>query len=44
LVSYESLERALLDSVPKPTHELNRSALKLGAKLAQQALENRSKG
>ena len=44
LVSAESLEKALLESVPKATHELNRSALKLGAKLAQEAMENRSKG
>ena len=43
LVSGESLEKALLESVPKPTHELNRSALKLGSKLAQEAIENRSK-
>ena len=44
IVSYESLERALLDSVPKPTHELNKSALRLGAKLAHESIENRSKG
>jgi len=43
LVSPESLEKALLDSVPKPTHDLNKAALKLGARLAQEALENRSK-
>jgi len=44
IVSSESLEKALLESVPKPTHELNRSALKLGSRLAQEAAENRSKG
>ncbi len=44
IVSLESLERALLESVPKPTHDLNRSALKLGAKLASEAVEKRSKG
>ncbi|HJX04200.1 MAG TPA: 2-oxoacid:acceptor oxidoreductase family protein [Thermoplasmata archaeon] len=43
LVSHESLEKALLESVPKPTHELNKSALKLGYKLALEAIENRSK-
>ncbi len=43
IVSYDSLEKALLESVPKPTHELNKSALKLGAKLAQEAIESRSK-
>ena len=43
LVSYEALERALLESVPKPTHELNKSALRLGSRLAQEAVENRSK-
>ena len=43
LVSHESLEKALLESVPKPTHELNKSALRLGSKLAKEALEKRSK-
>jgi len=43
LVSYEALEKALLESVPKPTHELNKSALALGSRLAQEAVENRSK-
>ncbi len=44
LVGKEALEKALLESVPKPTHELNRSALKLGERLAKEAIANRSKG
>jgi 2-oxoglutarate ferredoxin oxidoreductase subunit gamma len=43
LVSHEALERALLDSLPKPTHDLNRSALATGAKLGQEALTVKSK-
>ena len=44
LVSHDSLEKALLESVPKATYELNKSALRLGAKLAKEAIDNRSKG
>jgi 2-oxoglutarate ferredoxin oxidoreductase subunit gamma len=44
LVSREALERALLESVPKPTHGLNKSALKLGERLAHEAVADRSKG
>jgi len=44
LVSYEALERALLESVPKPTHDLNKSALSVGVKLGRQAVEERGKG
>ncbi len=44
LVSIEALEKALLESVPKPTHELNKSALRLGGKLANDAAAKRSKG
>jgi len=44
LVSLDALEKALLESVPKPTHELNKSALRLGGKLASEALAKRSKG
>lgn len=44
LVSYEALERALLDSVPEATHELNRTALALGKKLGQEVLGARGKG
>jgi 2-oxoglutarate ferredoxin oxidoreductase subunit gamma len=43
IVTYEALEKALLDSLPKPTHDLNRSALSLGAKLGREALDARSK-
>lgn len=43
LVSHGSLEKALLESVPKPTHELNRSALKLGSRLVQDVLDSRGK-
>ncbi len=44
IVSQESLEKALLDSLPPATHELNKAALKLGAKLGKEALEARAKG
>jgi 2-oxoglutarate ferredoxin oxidoreductase subunit gamma len=43
VVSYESLEKALLDAVPKATHDLNRNALLVGAKLGQDALDSRGK-
>jgi 2-oxoglutarate ferredoxin oxidoreductase subunit gamma len=43
IVSYESLERALLDTLPKPTHDLNKSALGSGGKLGMEVLETRSK-
>lgn len=43
VVSYEALERALLDSVPKATHDLNKSALTLGTKLGREALDKRGK-
>lgn len=43
VVSYEALERALLDSVPKATHDLNRNALLVGTKLGQDALDKRGK-
>ncbi len=44
IVSAEALEKALLESVPGPTHDLNRSALALGAKLGAEAVDKRSKG
>jgi 2-oxoglutarate ferredoxin oxidoreductase subunit gamma len=44
IVSYASLEKALLDTLPKPTHDLNRSALSTGGKLATEVIESRSKG
>jgi 2-oxoglutarate ferredoxin oxidoreductase subunit gamma len=43
VVSYEALEQALLDAVPKATHDLNKSALALGAKLGIEALDKRGK-
>jgi 2-oxoglutarate ferredoxin oxidoreductase subunit gamma len=43
VVSTESLERALMDALPKPTHDLNKSALALGAKLGREAMEKRGK-
>lgn len=44
IVSQEALEKALFETVPKPTHDLNRNALALGAKLGTEAMNNRSKG
>ena len=43
IVSYEALEKALLESVPKPTHDLNKSALSVGGKLGREALDTRGK-
>jgi len=43
VVSYASLEKALLDVLPQPTHELNKSALSTGAKLGMDVIEARSK-
>jgi len=43
VVSHEALEKALLESVPKATHELNRMALDLGEKLGREALERKGK-
>lgn len=44
VVSYDSLERALLDTLPKPTHDLNKQALSRGGKLGMDVVEARSKG
>jgi len=44
IVPREALEKALLDSVPPATHELNKAALALGAKLGTEALGLRAKG
>ncbi len=44
IVSFEALEKAMLEALPKPTHDLNRSAMALGRKLGQEALQNRVKG
>ncbi|MCU0852047.1 MAG: 2-oxoacid:acceptor oxidoreductase family protein [Thermoplasmata archaeon] len=43
VVSNESLERALMDALPKPTHDLNKSALAQGAKLGREAMEKKGK-
>jgi 2-oxoglutarate ferredoxin oxidoreductase subunit gamma len=43
IVSYESLEKAMLEALPPPTHDLNRSALSLGRKLGAEALQQRGK-
>jgi 2-oxoglutarate ferredoxin oxidoreductase subunit gamma len=43
VVSTESLERSLMDALPKPTHDLNKSALALGAKLGREAMEKGGK-
>ncbi len=41
VVRLESLEKAVLDRVPKGTEELNKRALSLGISLAEKALEER---
>jgi len=43
IISYEALEKAMLEAVPKATHDLNRSALEMGRKLGQEALAARGK-
>lgn len=43
IVSYEALERAMLESVPKATHDLNKSALALGKRLGQAAIQSHGK-
>jgi 2-oxoglutarate ferredoxin oxidoreductase subunit gamma len=43
IVSREALEKALLETVPKATHDLNRAALDLGARLGREAIESKSK-
>jgi 2-oxoglutarate ferredoxin oxidoreductase subunit gamma len=43
LVSYDALEKAMLDSLPKPTHDLNKSALSVGRRLGQEALAAKDK-
>ena len=39
IVSYESLEKAMLESVPKATHDLNKAALALGRRLGQEIVQ-----
>jgi 2-oxoglutarate ferredoxin oxidoreductase subunit gamma len=43
IVSYEALERAMLESVPKATHDLNKAALALGRRLGQAAIQSHGK-
>jgi 2-oxoglutarate ferredoxin oxidoreductase subunit gamma len=43
IVSVDALEKALFDSLPKPTHDLNRSALAVGTRLGKEAFESKSK-
>jgi len=43
IVTYEALEKAMLESVPKATHDLNRSALKMGKKLGLEAIQGKDK-
>jgi len=38
IVTYEAMEKAMLEIVPKATHHLNKSALSLGRKLAREAV------
>ncbi|MCJ7489126.1 MAG: 2-oxoacid:acceptor oxidoreductase family protein [Thermoplasmata archaeon] len=38
IVTYEAMEKAVLEVVPKPTHDLNKSALSLGRSLAREAV------
>jgi 2-oxoglutarate ferredoxin oxidoreductase subunit gamma len=43
IVSYEALEKAMLESVPKATHDLNKSALALGKRLGLEAIQGKGK-
>jgi 2-oxoglutarate ferredoxin oxidoreductase subunit gamma len=43
IVPYDSLEKALLDTLPKATHDLNKSALSMGKKLGREAFDSRGK-
>jgi 2-oxoglutarate ferredoxin oxidoreductase subunit gamma len=44
IVSRDALEKALLDSLPPATHELNKKALLMGAELGREAMSRRAKG
>ena len=41
MVTYEALEKAMLEIVPKQTHDLNKDALKLGRKLGLEAVQGK---
>jgi len=43
IVTYDALEKAMLESVPKATHDLNKAALALGKRLGQAAIQGRGK-
>lgn len=43
IVAYEALEKAMLESVPKATHDLNKAALALGKRLGQAAIQSHGK-
>ncbi len=43
IVAYEALEKAMLESVPKATHDLNKAALSLGRRLGQAAIQSHGK-
>lgn len=44
IVSYEALEKAMLESVPKATHDLNKSAMALGRKLGRATIQGEAEG
>lgn len=43
IVTYEALEKSMLESVPKATHDLNKNALTLGRRLGQAAIQSHGK-
>lgn len=43
IVAYDALEKAMLESVPKATHDLNKSAMALGKRLGAAALQSHGK-
>jgi 2-oxoglutarate ferredoxin oxidoreductase subunit gamma len=43
IVSYEALEKAMLEIVPKATHDLNKQALALGRKLGKETMHGKDK-
>ena len=43
IVTYEAMEKAMLEIVPKPTYDLNKNALKMGRKLGEEAIHGKDK-
>jgi 2-oxoglutarate ferredoxin oxidoreductase subunit gamma len=43
IVSYDALEKAMLESVPKATHDLNKKALALGKRLGLESIQGKGK-